>query len=538
MGNVIALNSGGFDSIVMINQLCNTEGYKPISLFFNWGQPNYMQESLCAWNVAKKYNLEHIEVEINMPWVNTNMEDKVYIPMRNLVFASYAVSLAEQRGIDEVFMAIIKNSDTPFFDCTEEFYKNLNTLIEGSNIKIQTPYIEYSKYDLIPLVKQYNIKESDFFSCNTPKFRHECGKCGDCLVLKDVFGQIHYQKAKESFKKHGYNIEFIEEFRQTPITMAKLYINNSCNMRCKHCFLNDVKLEGNPMTDEQIIHTIDEIADCGIGQIDLFGKEVLVNDKVFNYIDYIHEKYPNITVTMITNGLNVPKYREQLKDARLGDIAISLESLEEVHSRTSNSMEAIKVCLEDKLPVSVTIDLTNDNYMDVKNMILHLNDMGVVNFYVKPIIPVGNTNPKDATNPDIIIDCLEELADLELKHDGFIEFGIKYAHTEILKNHPNFKDIYNSCIENLNQYKNIAIWFEHYCESFNHAITIMADGEVLGCGYEINSDYKKHSVGNILDKKLCVLIHNGKQYGIGVNRVNCEKGCVGCYHSPNFYYKK
>lgn len=537
MGNVIALNSGGFDSIVMINQLCNTEGYKPISLFFNWGQPNYMQESLCAWNVAKKYNLEHIEVEISMPWVNTNMEDKVYIPMRNLVFASYAVSLAEQRGIDEVFMAIIKNSDTPFFDCTEEFYKNLNTLIEGSNIKIQTPYIEYTKYDLVPLVKQYNIKEIDFFSCNTPKGRDTCNTCGDCLVLNDIFASIHYQKSKELFRKNGYTNAFAEEFKNIPITMAKLYINNTCNMRCNHCFLNDVTLEGNSMTDTQIFHTIDELAKCGISQIDLFGKEVLVNDKVFDYIDYINNKYPNITVTMITNGLNIPKYIDKLKQSNIGDITVSLESLAEVKSRTSNVMKSIELCLDNNIPISVSIDLTNNNYRDIKFMILQLNEMGVNNFYVKPIIPVGSTDPKDTTHPDIIINTLDKLADLELKHGGYIEFGLRYGHTKLLNDTSKFHHIYKECLET-GQYKNLDIHLEQFCETFSTGITITSDGEVLGCGFELNSNYKKLSMGNILDEKLEAIIAKGKQRSLRINQTNCKKNCVGCYHSPNFYYKK
>ena len=62
---VIALNSGGFDSVVMINDLLSYD-YEVVSLFFNWGQPNYELEKLCAEKIGARCS-EHIEVNINMP---------------------------------------------------------------------------------------------------------------------------------------------------------------------------------------------------------------------------------------------------------------------------------------------------------------------------------------------------------------------------------------------------------------------------------------------------------------------------------------
>ena len=92
---VIALNSGGFDSVVMLHRLVIDDNKDVISLFFNYGQRNSAKERECARKVANNLGLEHIEIDLPpINWSASSLYDSTqdstnqYIEMRNLIFIS------------------------------------------------------------------------------------------------------------------------------------------------------------------------------------------------------------------------------------------------------------------------------------------------------------------------------------------------------------------------------------------------------------------------------------------------------------------
>jgi len=98
--------------------------------------------------------------EINLPtmyWSKSSLyetgEDKFddkdqYIPMRNLVFLSYAVSIAESLKINAVYIALI-TQNIGFTDTSIEFIDAINKVSMMAGVQILAPYSALNKYDLI-----------------------------------------------------------------------------------------------------------------------------------------------------------------------------------------------------------------------------------------------------------------------------------------------------------------------------------------------------------------------------------------------------
>ena len=97
MNKILCLNSGGFDSVVMLHYIReNFPDAEIDSLFFRWGQHSCKIEEECAMKSSLKV-LNKSPIIMYVPsteiWGTINMtQEDQYVPMRNFVFISMAVA--------------------------------------------------------------------------------------------------------------------------------------------------------------------------------------------------------------------------------------------------------------------------------------------------------------------------------------------------------------------------------------------------------------------------------------------------------------
>ena len=195
MSRVVVLNSGGFDSIVLMNYLHTVQGEENIhSLHFLYGASNEEQQLRCVNKVCEK--LGAVNKVIQLPpidWTTSEFfkdteynESSQYLEYRNLIFLSYALSYAEAIKADKIYLAFINNSQYP--DTSLEFLQGLNSFCQpSSGISIDAPFIFDSKYRLGHIAKYLGITHEDFFSCDKPTADGSpCGECLDCMTLKEI----------------------------------------------------------------------------------------------------------------------------------------------------------------------------------------------------------------------------------------------------------------------------------------------------------------------------------------------------------------
>ncbi|MCB9480677.1 MAG: 7-cyano-7-deazaguanine synthase QueC [Desulfobacteraceae bacterium] len=119
-----------------------------------------------------------------------------YVPSRNIIFLSYAVSYAEVIGADDIFIGVTAVDYSGYPDCRPEFIEafssavNLGTKkgIEGRPFKIHTPLVDLSKDQIITKGLGLGMDYSFTSSCYNPDVKgYACGKCDSCIIRKRGF---------------------------------------------------------------------------------------------------------------------------------------------------------------------------------------------------------------------------------------------------------------------------------------------------------------------------------------------------------------
>lgn len=212
MKKAIILLSGGLDSATIL-EIAKKEGYECHALSFSYGQKHEI-ELESAKNIAQtqnvaSHNIAKIDVKIfnNSSLTdnllvpkNQNVEDtnqpipNTYVPARNNLFLSYALSLAESIGANDIFIGVNALDYSGYPDCRPEFIKsfentaNLATKagVENNKFKIRTPLINLTKKEIIQTGFKLGLDYSNTHSCYDPIIKdgeiYSCGECDSCQL--------------------------------------------------------------------------------------------------------------------------------------------------------------------------------------------------------------------------------------------------------------------------------------------------------------------------------------------------------------------
>jgi 7-cyano-7-deazaguanine synthase len=199
----ILLLSGGIDSTTLLAKL-TSENYEVVAVSFHYGQKHEIELSYAKKNAEKYCVKKHLVIELDKTIFKSSalVNDKIaiatyeskelpegevnaYVPFRNLVFISTALSLAESMKVNEVFLAFNSDDNTNFWDCRIDFVKKINAIATSNTlIQIKTPFINLSKTEVVKLARQLNFDLNNTITCYQPKELTECGVCLSCVTKK------------------------------------------------------------------------------------------------------------------------------------------------------------------------------------------------------------------------------------------------------------------------------------------------------------------------------------------------------------------
>lgn len=192
----VVLLSGGLDSATVL-YLAQSQGYKCQVLIFDYGQ-RHKQEIACAVKIARSSGCTYRIIKIDLPWKGSALLDKkikvpqkiapgvpvTYVPARNIIFLSFALSLAEVARASAIFIGAHAQDYSGYPDCRGEFFKAFIEmarvgLATKQRIRILTPLLNKSKSQIIRLGNElgvpFNLTRSCYRAGISP-----CGKCDSC----------------------------------------------------------------------------------------------------------------------------------------------------------------------------------------------------------------------------------------------------------------------------------------------------------------------------------------------------------------------
>lgn len=205
MNKAVVLLSGGLDSATTA-AIAITEGYQAIALSFRYGQ-RHQKELNAATKIAKILGItEHFVVDVNLSqWGGSSLTDEsmtipqqgiqpeiipsTYVPGRNTVFIAIALSLAEAKNAQAIYLGINAVDYSGYPDCRPEYlqaYQELANLsskvgIEGNTPQLVAPLVNDSKVDIVRRALELNVPIADTWSCYQGG-EAPCGLCDSCRI--------------------------------------------------------------------------------------------------------------------------------------------------------------------------------------------------------------------------------------------------------------------------------------------------------------------------------------------------------------------
>ena len=222
MKKAISVLSGGLDCTVATSVYA--EEYEIHAITFNYGQKSFERELKAAREICDEMNWSH-EV-IDLPWLskistsslNTSEEipevslddlddlekssesaSSVWVPARNMVFTSIAVSYAESLGAEIIIVGWDAEEAATFPDNSKEFLNAFNELIDvGSpdKIRIGAPAIDLNKEEIVKLGVEVGAPMHLSYSCYKGGEKH-CGVCESCMRRKRAFDKLGIRDESE-----------------------------------------------------------------------------------------------------------------------------------------------------------------------------------------------------------------------------------------------------------------------------------------------------------------------------------------------------
>lgn len=214
----IVLLSGGLDSATTLYYAIN-KGYKCYCLLFNYGQ-KHIKEVRSAVKLANITKCEYKIIKIILPWkgsslldnnnkiphhdrISTHIIPSTYVPARNTIFLSFALSWADAIKIKEIFIGANAVDFSGYPDCRPGYFRSFQKTASlgtkkglSCGIKLNTPLIKMTKSEIVKLADRLKVPFHLTWSCYEGG-KKTCGKCDSCVLRRKGFKEADIQDPLE-----------------------------------------------------------------------------------------------------------------------------------------------------------------------------------------------------------------------------------------------------------------------------------------------------------------------------------------------------
>jgi len=140
-----------------------------------------------TFTVRDLYPPTHWALRGQPPAFDTPDED-VYLVGRNIILLSKAAIYCAQHGLGRIALGPLAGN--PFPDATPEFFASMARAMSlglAHDIRIETPFGDTDKSDVIKLGASLGVPLELTLSCMNPRDGLHCGVCSKCRERRDAF---------------------------------------------------------------------------------------------------------------------------------------------------------------------------------------------------------------------------------------------------------------------------------------------------------------------------------------------------------------
>lgn len=213
MTRAVVLLSGGLDSATALWWARFVKNWRCRALAFDYGQ-RHKKELNRARALARVAGIPLDVIKISLPWGGSSLLDKraplphpaahrigrgplpsTYVPARNTIFLSFALSCADAIGADRVVIGANALDYSGYPDCRPRYLTAMARVARlgtrraeetGRPIRIEAPLLRLSKAGIVRLGKKWGVPWALTWSCYRGGPR-PCGRCDSCRLRQKGF---------------------------------------------------------------------------------------------------------------------------------------------------------------------------------------------------------------------------------------------------------------------------------------------------------------------------------------------------------------
>ena len=218
MKRAVVLLSGGLDSATAL-YWARRKGFKSLALTVHYGQ-RHARELSAARALARRAGADWVPVRLSLPWLKaSSLVDRkkrlpevpagrigkgpiptTYVPGRNTVFLSLAVSLADAAGAEAVVIGSNAQDFSGYPDCRPKFNRAFEKAArlgtrrgaEGKRLALLAPLQRLDKAGIVRLARRLKVPLELTWSCYQGG-RRPCGRCDSCKLRARGFAAAGVQ---------------------------------------------------------------------------------------------------------------------------------------------------------------------------------------------------------------------------------------------------------------------------------------------------------------------------------------------------------
>ena len=196
--------------------------------------------------------------------------------------------------------------------------------------------------------------------------------------LYDALVQRKYimENKDEENKYKEFQLESLKkdyEKQKSNIKDLGIVLTYDCNFNCSYCFESSIDNDKKELLTEDMVDRIEALFP-DIESILLYGGEPLL-EKNEDIIKYIIEKHPNKEYRIITNGYNIDKYIDILKQIKIKWLQVTLDGNKEIHDKSrflkddgmgtfDKLMSNIGLAIKNKIRIKIRMNINKSNYRE------------------------------------------------------------------------------------------------------------------------------------------------------------------------------
>lgn len=171
---VVLLASGGVDSTALLDFYLRKQD-EVCCVHYQYGQANAESEKEAYQKVLSYYKVKGTTIDVGFRMKKYRDE----VMCRNALFVFITASNVQTPAR----LALAIHEGTRYYDCTKTFVNDCQNMLDGyfaGTVRVETPFIDFSKRDIINYCKKFDVPTNLTYSCLRQNYV-PCGRCSACI---------------------------------------------------------------------------------------------------------------------------------------------------------------------------------------------------------------------------------------------------------------------------------------------------------------------------------------------------------------------